>query len=46
MINTLDSTRPGIYLAGYCKTPMDIPDSVASAGAAAAKATEMIMGGS
>ena len=38
-----DSTRPGIYLAGYCSGPADIPESVAMGSAAAAKAMEDLM---
>jgi heterodisulfide reductase subunit A len=30
--------RPGIYLAGTCQAPKDIPDTVAQAKAAAARA--------
>lgn len=32
------SLRPGIFLAGTCREPMDIPDAVAEGGAAAMKA--------
>jgi heterodisulfide reductase subunit A len=32
------SIRPGIFLAGTCREPMDIPDSVAEGGAAAMRA--------
>jgi len=45
MLHTMESSKKGIFLAGYCKTPMDIPDSVASAGAAAAKASEIVSQG-
>ncbi len=45
IFRALESSRTGILLAGYCKTPMDIPDSVASASAAAAKASEVIFKG-
>ncbi len=34
----LDSLRPGIFLAGTCRRPMDIPDSVTEGGAAAMRA--------
>jgi heterodisulfide reductase subunit A len=33
--NHIVSLRPGIFLAGTCREPMDIPDSVAEGGAAA-----------
>ncbi len=33
---------PGIYLAGYCAGPADIPESVAQGSSAAAKAAEAI----
>jgi len=36
----ISSTRPGVYLAGYCAGPADIPESVAMGSAAAAKAME------
>jgi heterodisulfide reductase subunit A-like polyferredoxin len=39
----VDSTRPGVYLAGYCSGPVDIPESVAMGSAAAAKAMEDLM---
>jgi heterodisulfide reductase subunit A len=45
MFHTMETSKKGIFLAGYCKTPMDIPDSVASAGAAAAKASELVSQG-
>jgi heterodisulfide reductase subunit A len=34
----LDSTRPGVFLAGCCQGPKDIPDTVAQAKGAAASA--------
>lgn len=36
--NHIASIRPGIFLAGTCREPMDIPDSVAEGGAAAMRA--------
>ncbi len=36
----MDSTVPGIYVCGYCQSPKDIPDSVAQASAASARAAE------
>lgn len=41
----LDSTREGIFVCGCCREPTDIPDSVAQASGAAAKAAEIITGG-
>ena len=37
-----DTTRPGIYACGYCRGPADIPESVAQASAAAARAAEFL----
>ncbi|HWQ67121.1 MAG TPA: CoB--CoM heterodisulfide reductase iron-sulfur subunit A family protein [Methanospirillum sp.] len=39
------SIRPGIFLAGTCREPMDIPDSVAEGGAAAMRAVISCMKG-
>jgi len=33
---------PGVYLAGYCAGPADIPESVAQGSSAAAKAVETL----
>ncbi|MEM4729114.1 MAG: CoB--CoM heterodisulfide reductase iron-sulfur subunit A family protein [Thermoplasmata archaeon] len=38
-----DSTREGIFLAGYCASPVDIPESVAQGSAAAARAMDVIL---
>lgn len=38
----VDSTRPGIFLAGCCQGPKDIPDTVAQAKAAAASALGLL----
>jgi heterodisulfide reductase subunit A len=38
----VDSTVPGIFVCGYCQSPKDIPDSVAQASAAAARAAEAL----
>jgi heterodisulfide reductase subunit A len=38
----MDTTREGVYMAGYCQKPMDIPDAVAQGSAAAARAMEAI----
>lgn len=37
--------KPGIFIAGTCKEPMDIPDSVMEGGAAAMQAVMTIMRG-
>jgi heterodisulfide reductase subunit A len=38
----VETTSEGIYLAGTCQSPKDIPDSVAQAGAAAAAALSLM----
>jgi heterodisulfide reductase subunit A len=38
----VDTTKPGIFMAGYCESPKDITDSVYQASAAAARAAETI----
>jgi len=38
----VDSTRPGIFAAGCCRGPFDIPESVMQASAAAARAAGVI----
>ena len=38
----IDSTSPGIFLCGCCQGPKDIPDSIAQAKGAAARAAEFI----
>ena len=40
-----NSTREGIFVCGCCREPVDIPDSVAQASGAAAKAAEIVTGG-
>jgi len=42
-LEPISSSRPGVYLAGYCSGPMDIPESVAMGSAAAAKAMEALV---
>ncbi|MDD1730276.1 MAG: CoB--CoM heterodisulfide reductase iron-sulfur subunit A family protein [Methanospirillum sp.] len=37
-VNHLSTIRPGIFIAGTCREPMDIPDTVAEGGAAAMRA--------
>lgn len=41
--NPIDSTRPGIFICGCCHSPMDIPESVAQASAAAARAAQVAL---
>jgi heterodisulfide reductase subunit A len=38
----VDTVVPGIYVCGYCQSPKDIPESVAQASGAAARAAETI----
>jgi heterodisulfide reductase subunit A-like polyferredoxin len=38
----MDTGVEGIYLAGYCMTPMDIPEAVAQASGSASRAAEII----
>jgi heterodisulfide reductase subunit A len=38
----LDTTRPGIFVCGCAQGPMDIPESVAQASSAAARAAELV----
>jgi heterodisulfide reductase subunit A len=42
----VETTTDGVYLAGTCQGPKDIPDSVAQGGAAAAAALSLIDAGS
>jgi heterodisulfide reductase subunit A-like polyferredoxin len=41
-ITPLDTNRPGIYVCGCAQGPMDIPESVAQASSAAARAAEAV----
>jgi heterodisulfide reductase subunit A len=36
----VDTNVPGVYVCGYCQSPKDIPESVAQASGAAARAAE------
>ena len=38
----MDTTRPGVFACGYCRGPADIPESVAQASGAAARAAEVV----
>jgi heterodisulfide reductase subunit A len=40
----VESSRPGIFVCGYAEAPLDIPESVLQASAAAGKAAEIIFG--
>ncbi len=42
LTNPVETTRPGVYVCGCCHGPRDIPESVAEASGAAAKAAEVI----
>jgi len=42
----VDTTGPGIFACGYVHSPRDIPDSVTQGSGAAARAAEVIAGGS
>jgi len=43
MTAPLDSEARGVFLCGYCQGPKDIPESVAQASAAAARAAEIVV---
>ncbi len=43
LLAPLDTKIPGIFLAGYCHEPMDIPEAVAQASGAAARASEVMV---
>jgi heterodisulfide reductase subunit A len=38
----VDTNVPGVFICGYCQSPKDIPESVAQASGAAARAAETI----
>ncbi len=40
-VHPVDSATPGVFLAGCCQSPKDIPDSVAHAGCAASEVTSL-----
>jgi heterodisulfide reductase subunit A len=42
LVAPMDTNVPGIYVCGYCQSPKDIPESVAQASGAAARAAETI----
>jgi heterodisulfide reductase subunit A len=39
----MDTSRAGVFACGYCRGPADIPESVAQASAAAARAAQLVM---
>ncbi len=41
----LDTSRPGVFVCGCAQSPMDIPESVAQASSAAARAAQVLSGG-
>ena len=41
--NPLDTTRQGVFVCGCAHSPMDIPESVAQASSAAARAAHILM---
>jgi heterodisulfide reductase subunit A-like polyferredoxin len=43
LFSSVDSNKTGIYLAGYCTEPMDIPEAVAQASGAAVRAAEVVL---
>jgi heterodisulfide reductase subunit A len=42
LMNPFGTSREGIFGCGFCQSPMDVPDSVVRASAAAAKAAEVL----
>ena len=44
-LEPFDSSREGIFVCGCCREPVDIPESVAQASGAAARAAEIVAGG-
>jgi len=44
-LRPLESVMSGVFLAGACQSPKDIPDSVAQASGAAAKAIDLLASG-
>jgi heterodisulfide reductase subunit A len=43
-LEPLDTTVPGIYVAGYAQSPKDIPETVAQTSGAAQRAAEKVLG--
>lgn len=46
LTDSTGTSREGIFIAGVCQAPKDIPDTVAQASAAASRVLQNIMGGS
>ncbi len=44
LLNPFATTREGIFACGFCQSPMDVPDSVIRASAAASKVAEALSG--
>ena len=42
LLNPFATTRGGIFACGFCQSPMDVPDSVVRASAAASKVAESL----
>jgi len=42
LTGSVTTGKPGVFLAGYCEAPKDIPESVTQASAAAARAAEVM----
>jgi heterodisulfide reductase subunit A len=45
LLKPIDTSQAGIFLAGYCHEPMDIPETIAQASGAAARVAEFVLGG-
>lgn len=45
LFGPVETNIPGIFICGYCQGPKDIPESVAQASGAAAKAAEVVASG-
>jgi len=45
LLDPFGSSRDGVFACGFCQSPMDVPDSVVRASAAAAKAAEVLARG-
>ena len=42
LLNPFATTRGGVFACGFCQSPMDVPDSVVRASAAASKVAETL----
>jgi heterodisulfide reductase subunit A len=45
LFRPVDTSQAGIFLAGYCHEPIDIPETIAQASGAAARVAEFVFGG-